>query len=219
MRSIWRFIAWPALLTLGVTLLRLFAELNSLAPALANRDGGGPMALIGIVWLVFVFGAWFGWRLAQSGRGPGRPGRVVLVHVLAIGGAAAAAAIGLRFVAFPEIVLVNGASYAVAAAVAWRAWPEMARLNLAYGIAARIPVVIVTLIAVPMAWGTHYEKIGFGDGIELAAAPRMLWLCGAQIVVWLPFTVLFGGLSGGIAAVIAARGRTGLSSAAAAAHD
>ena len=37
-----------AILTLGVTLLRLFAELNHWDASLASREGGGPGALIGI---------------------------------------------------------------------------------------------------------------------------------------------------------------------------
>ena len=57
----------PAAITLGVTLLRLVGELLDWSPLLFNKEAGGGGALVGIAWLVPVFGAWFGWRLARAG--------------------------------------------------------------------------------------------------------------------------------------------------------
>ena len=58
----------PAVITLAVTLLRLVGELQGWSPLLFNREAGGGGALVGISWLVPVFGAWFGWKLAGPAR-------------------------------------------------------------------------------------------------------------------------------------------------------
>ena len=71
-----KLILVPAVITLAVTLLRLVGELQGWSPALFNR-GDKPFSpsLVGIVWLVPVFGAWFGWKLTRAGSGPGSLGR------------------------------------------------------------------------------------------------------------------------------------------------
>jgi hypothetical protein len=46
----------PAIITLAVTLLRLAGELLRWSPTFFNREAGGPGAIVGIVWLVPVFG-------------------------------------------------------------------------------------------------------------------------------------------------------------------
>ena len=53
----------PALITLGVTLLRLVAEVIGAPPWLASNAAGGRGALLGIVWLPLVFGPWFALRI------------------------------------------------------------------------------------------------------------------------------------------------------------
>ena len=63
-----RLILAPAMITLAVTLLRLVGELNHWSPALFNREAGGGGALIGIVWLVPIFGVYFALRLLRAGR-------------------------------------------------------------------------------------------------------------------------------------------------------
>jgi len=61
-----RLILAPALITLGITLLRLVGELNRWSPALFNREAGGGGALIGIVWLVPILGVYFALRLSKA---------------------------------------------------------------------------------------------------------------------------------------------------------
>ncbi len=51
-----RLILVPAVITLAVTLLRLVGELQQWSSALFNRSAGGGGAIVGIVWLVPVFG-------------------------------------------------------------------------------------------------------------------------------------------------------------------
>src|SRR5512142_3187783 len=73
----------PAVITLGVTLLRLFGELQGWSPRLFSREAGGGGALVGISWLVPVFGAWFGWRIARAGSVP-RFGRALGLTLLGL---------------------------------------------------------------------------------------------------------------------------------------
>ena len=67
----------PAVVTLAVTLLRLVGELQGWSPRFFSKEAGGGGALVGIAWLVPVFGAWFGWRLARSGERAGGLGRAL----------------------------------------------------------------------------------------------------------------------------------------------
>jgi hypothetical protein len=60
----------PALITLGITLLRLCAELLHLPSWLANRQVGGMGALIGISWLPPILGIYFAHKLRGA---PGKP--------------------------------------------------------------------------------------------------------------------------------------------------
>jgi len=73
----------PAVITLAVTLLRLVGELQGWSPRLFSKEAGGGGALVGISWLVVVFGAWFGWKLAKAGQGPGAIGRALGLTILA----------------------------------------------------------------------------------------------------------------------------------------
>ena len=200
----------PALLTLAVTLLRLVAEFDDWGPLLANEDGGGPGALIGIVWLTFVFGGYFGYVLARHGAAPAKPGRVVGVSLLGLAMTIAVIASFFLIVggpehAFPHIVFINGAASIAAAWLVYRAWPALGRATLLYGLLARLPIIVITCIAVPAAWGTHYEKFGPGEGLEYSTAAKLLFLNTAQLIVWIPWTMVFGGVAGGLVAWFMAR--------------
>ena len=60
----------PALLTLLITALRFCGELLDLAPPLFGREAGGGGALVGIGWLIPVFGAVFALRLMRHRQWP-----------------------------------------------------------------------------------------------------------------------------------------------------
>jgi len=70
MKSIFRIILVPALITLVVTLLRLVGELQNWSPAFFSREAGGGGALIGIAWLVPIFGVYFALKLSRGGAAP-----------------------------------------------------------------------------------------------------------------------------------------------------
>jgi hypothetical protein len=207
--SVRRLILVPAVITLGVTLLRLVGELAGWSPALFNREAGGGGALVGIAWLVPVFGAWFGWKLARAGSGPSGIGRALGLTLLAF-----AVIPVCGFVAFkagiPQQSLTMLAVFVVASIVAVvigaRAWPTLGRTLLGYGLAARIPVVLVMLVAMLGNWGTHYDVPPSPDFPAMSTLAKWLTIGVApQLTIWIWFTVVFGGLFGILAAAIARR--------------
>jgi hypothetical protein len=148
-----KLIAIPALITLGITLLRLGAEFMDLPAWLANRQPGGPGALIGISWLPPIFGIYFAFKLS------GAPGRL---------------------------------------------WKNLFKTLVLYGLAARIPVIIIMGFAIFGNWGTHYDA--FAPGVLANATPMMKFLRGGvliQLVWWLMiWTIGTGMLAGLIASFI-----------------
>src|SRR5215813_2742040 len=77
----------PALITLGVTLLRLVAEVIRAPGWLASSEAGGRGALLGIVWLPLLFGPWFALRIRPHVAGTkallARLAKTLLVYGLA----------------------------------------------------------------------------------------------------------------------------------------
>jgi hypothetical protein len=201
-----RLILVPALITLAVTLLRLTGELMNWSPALFSRQAGGAGALVGIVWLVPVFGIYFAYRLVRAGLGPGGLGRVFGFAALAILIPVAVGFVAARLHAGPVAQLgLLGAACIPAIVVAMRGWPALGRVLLAYGLAARVPVALVMLGAILGRWGTHYDAL---PPAFPAMSPVAMWfLLGVvpQLTGWIAFTVVIGMLVGG--ATAAATGR------------
>ena len=186
----------PALLTLLVTALRFCGELLDLGPPLFGREAGGGGALVGIGWLIPVFGAIFALRLLREGMGPARPGSALATLLLGVGLVAIAFAIARLLMGPTPWAMAVGAGGSVLAGVcAFHAWRQLGRLLLAYAVAARVPVMALAFADAWLELGTHYGKLAPGAA-EYAALPRALVLCLAQVVFWVPLTLLFGGLAG-----------------------
>jgi hypothetical protein len=213
---LWSLVAIPALLTLAVTVIRLVGELQGWRPDLFGTTAGGGGALIGISWLVPLFGLWFGWRLRRAGADV-RWGRAALVYLLAIGVFAGGvfACVQLGLLKFPTVEApgdVQGMPYflgvmGLAACVGLLAWPRLSLALLLYGLLARIPVVIITYFAVHRGWDTHYAKLGPG---VVASSPddAVSKLSLAQLTFWIfVFTLLVGGVFGALGAALARRGK------------
>jgi hypothetical protein len=200
MVSIRRLIVVPAVVTLAVTLLRLIGELQHWSPRLFSREAGGAGALVGIVWLVPIFGIYFAMRLNKAGQGPASRGRAI--------GFAVAALLAEALLVFaisklsPNIVatifLVNLASF-LPLWIAYRGWPELGRVDAVYGLAARIPVALLMLVAMAANWGTHYElgPPGFPE-MNLVSKWFVIGFL-PQLSLWIAFTVIVGSLFGSIA--------------------
>src|SRR3989442_15839150 len=75
----------PALITLAVTVLRLIGELQHWSPKFFSREAGGAGAIVGIVWLVPIFGIYFAIRVNQAGQGPTSRGRAIGFALAALG--------------------------------------------------------------------------------------------------------------------------------------
>src|SRR5262245_59532032 len=119
----------PALITLAVTLLRLTGELMGWSPVFFARAAGGAAALVGIVWLVPVFGFLFARRLASSEPAPAAGG--VIGHaLLAIGVLVVAVFVAagvLKDIQGAQIGVFSAAGV-VAAWIAYRAWPRLGQV-------------------------------------------------------------------------------------------
>ena len=210
--SVGRLIFWPSVITLAITVLRLVGELQHWSPRFFNPEPGGGGALVGISWLPLFFGVYFAIKLAGAGEGPPSATRAILVPVLGI--VVIVIGVGVSSLISPQpaapiaIVILNIAAL-VALVVQRYSWPGLFKTLLAYAFAARIPVALIMLVAIYKNWGTHYDVAPTAD------FPAMHWflkwlLIGAlpQFLIWIAFTVIVGGLVGGITGAIARR-RTG----------
>ncbi len=215
--QIGKLILVPAVITLAVTLLRLVGELQGWSPALFNRgDRAWSPSLVGIVWLVPVFGAWFGWKLTRAGSGPRSLGRafgltLASLAVLPIFSfLAPKAGILTERLWRPNVPLTESftilsvfAAFAIVGlAISILAWPALGRTLLAYGLAARIPVALLMLVAMLGNWGTHYDAHPSAP----VMSPLGWWFAIGlvpQLFFWLWFTIVFGTLFGIVAAAIA----------------
>ena len=198
--SIRRLILVPAVITLAVTLLRLVGELQRWSPTLFSREAGGAGALVGIVWLVPIFGIYFAIRLNRAGRGPASRGRAIGYALVAL---VTAFVLGFAISKLSPSVVANIGLFSLASVlslwVAYRGWPELGKVEVLYGLAARIPVAIVMLIAMAANWGTHYE-LGPPGFPEMGLVSKW-FLIGLlpQLFLWIPFTVIVGSLFGSLA--------------------
>ncbi len=199
----------PALITLAVTLLRLTGELLNWAPVLFNKQAGGGGALIGIAWLVPIFGFYFARRLMAANETPEGIGRVFGFSFLALAVFGGLFALALQL--FQANVWLVSAIWIAAAAIglflARKAWPALFSTLFAYGLAARIPVILIMLIAIMGNGGKHYdvpppnfpEMAPFAKWVAIGLVP--------QLTVWMIFTVTLGSMCGGIAVAVMKRSK------------
>jgi hypothetical protein len=201
-----RLILVPAIITLAVTLLRLTGELLNWSPVFFSRQAGGAGAIVGIVWLVFVFGIYFAVKLWRRGERPSSLGRVfgypALGLALTIGAIAGTDAAGMSQNAqFLVIVAVS----LVGLVIAMNGWKELGKTLVLYGLAARIPVALVMLVAIFRNWGTHYDVVP-PNFPEMEPLAKWFWIgVLPQLTIWIAFTVIVGMLFGAIAAAVLSR--------------
>lgn len=212
----WSLVAVPAILTLLVTVVRLLGELQGWNPSLFNTEAGGGGALVGITWLVLPFGFWFGWRLRRAGA-TAKPGRAAFLYVAAIA-VMAGGIFGLYYaemVSFPneenpgqlEGMPLLLAVLAIAAVVAIAAWPRLTITLMAYGVLARLPIVILTYVDIQAGWDTHYGALPPGAVVE-TDMEMFLALATPQATLWpFIFTPIVGGLLGCLGATAAGKSK------------
>jgi hypothetical protein len=82
------------------------------------------------------------------------------------------------------------------------AWPALCKTLIAYGLGARIPVVVIMFFTLRGHWGTHYDRPS-GPFI-LTFWPTFLWFgFFEELIYWVSFTVAVGSLAGSLAAAVA----------------
>jgi hypothetical protein len=210
--SITSLICIPALITLGITILRLVGELEHWPKPWFSAAAGGGGAIVGISWLPIIFGPYFALKLAGAGDRPLSVGKavgfaVLGLVVLVLGGVLAAATrshlLILTVVAF--LVML------VAAFIPGIGWRSLGNALLAYAFAARIPVLIVMFLAMRgnggQGWGTHYDAV---DPIfaQASFARKFFYMAILpQMTFWIGWTVVLGSIIGVIVVAVARRGK------------
>ena len=162
-----RLIKGPALIALAVTVIRLLGELMGGPPMLFSREAGGGGAIVGIAWLIPIFGVYFAVKLIRGGQVPSSAGRVAGFAVLGL-------VVGAVLIV-PVFLLTGDPNQSVSAGAAWvqqlgiavasvvvllivrKGWPAFFQTMLGYAFASRVPVIAVMLLAILGDWGTHYE--------------------------------------------------------------
>jgi hypothetical protein len=194
----------PAIITLAVSCLRLIGELMGWNEILFGRAAGGGFALIGIVWLVPIFGIYFGWRLTTIGSPAKSPGKLIglsllsAVIVFGVFGLLYAASLDMPTLAIIVVGVISiGAMYWVKSS-----WPELFKTLVTYAFAARVPVMLIMFFAIMGNWGTHYdapppEMEGMSSFVEWVVTGVI-----PQLTVWIWFTVTVGALFAGLGALV-----------------
>lgn len=203
-----RLILIPSVITLAVTLLRLTGELQHWSPVFFNREAGGPGSLIGITWLAPVFGIYFALKLSDAGSGPVRAGRAIIHGLLGIVAIILVSILAyLLRVGYYMQMVTFCLVFATAAAIQYPVWPSLFKTLLAYGYAARIPVVILMFFAMRGNWGTHYDAVPPESPAAMFSLwPKYFWLAFLpQMIAWVGFTIWAGSLFGSIATAIVHR--------------
>jgi hypothetical protein len=201
----------PALITLAITLVRLFGELQHWSETYFSPAAGGGGALVGISWLIPVFGVVFALRLRKQGTGPESAGKAIGLPLLAFALTVAAGVGGGKLLPMQASFLVVAVISLVSVVIAFRGWPALGRVLLGYALAARIPVALVMLFAIFGKWGTHYDVApkGLEKIDQVAPIVKWFWIGFVpQMTIWIFLTVVGGMIFGSIAAAVAGRGRT-----------
>ena len=217
--SIASLITVPALITLGITILRLAGELQHWSPRFFNTAPGGGAALVGISWLPIIFGPYFAVKLAGAGDGPSSTGKAIGFSFLALvvfvlAGFLFGKTIGhASFLTLLALLLMLFAAF-----VPGFGWRALGNTLLAYAFAARIPVLIVMFLAMSgnggQGWGTHYDAVA-PPFAHLPLATKYLYTAFLpQMTMWIGWTVVVGSIFGTIIAAVAGR-RKGEAAAAA----
>ena len=208
--STMRLILVPALISLGVTLLRLMGEIQHWSPKWFSTETGGTLPsspyswVFGITWLAIPFGAYFAVDLSNSvDKVPSLLWRAAWAFAGVVVMYGSARLLFLIPLKFPAILIPIWLFMTIAAALQWLAWPRLFQTLLAYGLAARIPVVIVMFLAMQRNWGTHYDYVGMPPRFTMPLLPRFLWLAFfPQLVFWVGFTITAGSFAGMVVTAI-----------------
>jgi hypothetical protein len=202
----------PALITLGITILRLVGELEHWPKPWFNTAAGGGGAIVGISWLPIIFGPYFALKLAGAGDGPSSIGKAIGFAFLGVMVFILGSFLFTATFSHPSILTLLGlAIMLIAALVPGIGWRSFGRALFAYALAARIPVLIVMLLAMlgngGQGWGTHYDAIAPMFASASFAKKFLYEALVPQMTMWMGWTVVLGAILGVTVAAVARRGK------------
>ncbi len=211
--SITSLIMIPALITLGITVLRLVGELQHWPKPWFNASAGGGGAVIGISWLPLIFGPYFALKLARAGDGPSSAGKSIGLAfaglgVLVVGVLVMGVVVTMHH---PSLAVIGYLVTLLAAFVPGIGWRSLGKCLLAYAFAARIPVVVVMYLAMNgnggQGWGTHYDAAP--PNLQFPTFVTRFLYTGVfpQLGFWIGWTVVGGAIVGTIVNAITRRGK------------
>jgi hypothetical protein len=89
-----------------------------------------------------------------------------------------------------------------------RPYRSLAKTLIAYGYAARIPVFVITVLAIMGQWGTHHEKFGPDPAQQPSFWAKVGLTAAFQLVAWVfVWTLGTGMLTGGLTLLLLRRRR------------
>lgn len=202
-----RLVLWPVLLTLVVNVLRLVLQVQGVV----GTGSGGGGALVGITWLIFLFGGVLGWRIARTHPPRWRPAwlwtllaliAILVTVILGFSGIDRVDQSEEGFQKLRQTVLIGCGVAILMALFCAAVWPRLAGAMLLYALPTRATVLVLTWLAKSNQWDTHYTKFG-PSGIERESMSETLVSAGAaQFGFWVPFTVVGGCLAGAVAGAL-----------------
>jgi len=211
--SIAGLITIPALITLGITILRLVGELEHWPKPWFNASAGGGGAIIGISWLPLIFGPYFALKLAGAGDRPSSAGKSIGLAfaglaVMVVGGVLIGVVMAMHH---PSLTVIGYLVMLLGAFIPGIGWPSLGKCLLAYAFAARIPVVAVMYLAMSanggQGWGTHYDAAP--PNVQFPSFGTRFLYSGVlpQLCFWIGWTVVAGAIVGTVANAITRRGK------------
>jgi hypothetical protein len=199
-------ILWPSILTLAVTLLRLTGELRHWSPRYFSSAAGGGASLVGIVWLIPFVAIYFALRIGPRGGSAQAALKALGWALAAFLGASALTFGGFALCRSPvgQLAIITVTSW-LGILASRRAAPALWRVLLAYGFAARVPVLIVMAISIFGGLDTHYAKPR-PDFPPMGPWGLFFWTALLpQFSVWIWFTVVGGLVFAALALLVARR--------------
>jgi len=158
-------------------------------------------------------------KLAGAGDGPSSVGKAIGLAlaglvVLVLGGILA-----FSTVSHPSILTAVGFLVMLGAAfIPSIGWRSLGNSLLAYAFAARIPALLVMLVAMlgngGQGWGTHYDVAPPGFPAQSFATKFFDLAFLPQMTLWIGWTVVFGAILGGIVAALSRRAKPVVATAA-----
>lgn len=200
-----RLIMYPVVITLAITMLRLFGELIG-GPTILFGGRSGTGAIVGITWLPFIFGPYFAVKLFDRNMRPSSVGKTIAFAIigfvlLAFGGTLAFT----PTISFTGHIAVGLLLMVAAVVLQYLPWHELAQTLIAYAYLARVPVAIIMFFAMRGNWHTHYNAMLPGSE-HVSFWTRYLYIAIApQLIMWIAFTMTVGALFGGIYTAIVRR--------------